>query len=79
MFDWIASSFEGTPAQREFLHVLQAAVAGHPPDDAPADWASVLTLASAHQVAFYLYPLVRTWSPPSNQPRRLRHAGECRF
>lgn len=63
MFDWIASSFEGTPAQREFLHVLRAAVAGHAPDDPPADWASVLTLASAHQVAFYLYPLVRTWEP----------------
>ena len=34
------------------------------PGEPPADWAPVLDLASAHQVADFLYPLVREWDPP---------------
>jgi hypothetical protein len=43
--------------------VLRAAAAGHAPDKPPADWATVLDLATSHQVDGFLYPLVREWDP----------------
>ena len=61
------NSPELTPAHREFLRVLRAAADGHAPDESPADWAAVLDLASLHQVAGFLYPIVCMWAP-SCQP-----------
>ena len=58
---------ELTSAQREFLLVLRAAADGHAPAELPADWATVLDLASLHQVADFLYPSVQAWAP-SCQP-----------
>ncbi len=67
MRGWSFDIPELTSAQREFLLVLRAAVNGHVPAEPPADWAAVLDLASAHQVADFLYPCVQAW-PQSCQP-----------
>jgi hypothetical protein len=61
-----------TPAHRDLLRVLQAAVNGYPLDDPPADWATVLDLASVHQIADYLYPRVLAWDPACQPPDPLR-------
>jgi len=62
---------ELTPAQRELLRVLRAAADGHAPDGPAVDWVAVLDLAAAHQVANYLYPIVRTWAPSCQPPEPL--------
>lgn len=66
------------PVHLELRRVLRAAVGGRPADPPPTDWAAVLALASAHEVAGFLFPAVRTWDP-ALQPdaplmARWRHA-----
>lgn len=61
MTDWKDSIQELSPAHRALLGVLRAAAGGHAPDEPPTDWASVLDLATLHQVSGFLYPIVLKW------------------
>ncbi len=63
MSDWKDSIPDLSPEHRDLLRVLRAAADGHAPDEPPTDWATVLDLATLHQVDGFLYPQVREWAP----------------